>query len=71
MRKDAEHAAGDADRPYCRSCARKDGELKSYDEVLAKMTVFMRQARGLGEEKAQQAARKAMERMPAWKGRSA
>jgi hypothetical protein len=57
----------DASKPYCRHCARPDGSLKSYDEVLTGMTGFLQQTQGLDGAVARDAAKSMMATMPAWR----
>jgi hypothetical protein len=69
MRTDTEHAASDATRPYCVHCGRADGELKSYEEVLAGFTGFLRRTQGISEEAARGTAADILANQPAWAGR--
>jgi hypothetical protein len=57
----------DASKTYCRHCARADGTMKSYDEVLTGMTGFLQQTQGLDGAVARDAARSMMAKMPAWR----
>ena len=67
MRTQQEHAAGDPSRDYCVHCARPDGSMKSYDEVLTGMTAFLVKTQGFDQEAARKAATGMMAEQPAWK----
>ncbi len=67
MRTPQEHAGGDESKSYCMHCARPDGSMKSYDEVLAGMTAFLVRTQGFDVEPAQKAAAGMMAALPAWK----
>jgi Putative zinc ribbon domain len=69
MRTAEEHAAADPGKPYCIHCAREDGELKSYDEVLAGFTGFLRHTQGMHDEAARDTATRILATQPAWSGR--
>jgi hypothetical protein len=69
LRTPQEHAAGDVSRDYCVHCARPDGSMKSYDEVLTGMTGFLVQTQGFDPQAARKAAAGMMAELPAWKGR--
>jgi hypothetical protein len=69
MRNREEHAASDESKDYCLHCARPDGSMKSYDEVLAGMTAFLVKTQGIAQEPAKKAAAGMMAGMPAWKGK--
>ena len=68
MHTPQEHAAGDESRDYCVHCARHDGSMKSYDEVLKGMTAFLVKTRGIDQQAASKAAAGMMAELPAWKG---
>lgn len=67
MTKAADHAAGDLAKKYCAHCATPDGSLKSRDEVLQGMSMFLAHSQGLDPSAAEAAAREMMSHMPAWK----
>jgi hypothetical protein len=67
MQKPEEFPLGDQSKDWCVHCAREDGSLKSYDEALQGMTMFMVQSQGLAQEAARAAAAQMMAKMPAWK----
>jgi hypothetical protein len=69
MRTTEEHSLGDLAKPFCKHCGAKDGTLKSYDEVLARMTDFLQRTQGLDGSVAREAAKGMMEKMPAWSSR--
>jgi hypothetical protein len=69
LEKPEDRAAQDPDRDYCLHCARPDGSMKSYDEVLEGMAGFMVKTQGLAEAPAREAARAMMAKLPAWKDR--
>jgi Putative zinc ribbon domain len=57
----------DVGKTYCRHCARADGSMKSYDEVLVGMSGFLTTTQGLDGAVARDAARAMMAKMPAWR----
>ncbi len=67
IRKPAEAAIGDDQKPYCYHCAQPDGSMKSYSEVLVGMTAFIVQTQGLDESVAQGLAGEMLEKQPAWR----
>ena len=69
LRTKEEHAGGDESKNYCIHCARPDGSMKSYDEVLAGMTAFLVRTQGFDQEPARKAAAGMMAGLPAWKGK--
>ncbi len=69
MTKPEEFAMGDDSKDYCCHCAKADGSMKTYDEVLVGMTGFLVQSQGLDEAAAQGAAKGMMAQLPAWKDR--
>lgn len=52
---------------YCVYCSDLNGVLKSYDEILRGMAVFMMKTRGMTEEDAIKKAKEHMAKMPAWR----
>ncbi len=71
MRSADEHAMKDAAKPYCHFCARPDGSMKDYDEVLAGIAAFLKNTQGLDDVVAREAAKGMMSKLPAWTGRPA
>lgn len=71
LSKPEDHAASDPSKDYCLHCADAQGNLKSYEEVLAGMTHFMVSSQGMDESVARNAATQMMSKMPAWKDRAA
>jgi hypothetical protein len=69
LRTPQEYAGGDESKNYCVHCARPDGSLRSYDEVLAGMTAFLVRTQGFDQEAARKAAVGMMAGLPAWKGK--
>jgi hypothetical protein len=69
LRTREDHAAGDESKNYCVHCARADGSMKSYDEVLTGMAAFLVRTQGFAQDAAQKAAASMMANMPAWKGK--
>ena len=69
MTNPADHANNDTATAYCTHCARSDGSMKSYDEVLDGMTTFMVRTQGIDEAAARQMAGQAMKNLPAWSDR--
>lgn len=68
LRTNEDHAASDPTKRYCRHCARPDGSLKSYDEVLEGMSGFLTKTQGIDAGKARELAKQMMAKMPAWSG---
>jgi hypothetical protein len=66
MTKPEDFPAGDFSKDYCIHCARPDGTMKSYDEVLEGLTNFIIKMHGLTEEEARSAAKGVMMSLPAW-----
>ncbi len=67
MDKSEDFPEGDESKDYCVHCAREDGTMKSYDEVLNGMTQFIVQSQGLDREVANTMAVKMMAKLPTWK----
>ena len=67
LRVAEDHAASDPARDYCRHCARADGSMKNYAEVLAGMTQFFVRTQGLDAAIAEGMAKQAMSAQPAWR----
>lgn len=68
LRSAEDHPGGNTATEYCKHCAREDGSMKSYDEVLVGMTGFLQNAQGLDAEVAKGMARDMLAKMPAWSG---
>jgi hypothetical protein len=71
LRVPEDHAASDPARDYCRNCARSDGSLKDYAEVLAGMTQFFVQTQGLDATVAEGMAKQTLSTLPAWRAEKA
>ncbi|MFH1436525.1 MAG: zinc ribbon domain-containing protein [Pseudomonadota bacterium] len=69
MNKPADYFNGDTGRSYCVNCSRKDGTMKSYNELLAGLSGFLMKMKGLSEQEATEAAKQVLLKMPAWKDR--
>lgn len=70
MMSEGDHGGGRADNPYCRHCTDRGGALRSYDEVLGYLVEHEFMGRnGMPRAQAEAAARNALSRMPAWRGR--
>ena len=67
MRTKEDHPLGDTSKDYCVHCAREDGSMKSFEEVLEGMAGFLRKTQGLSPDQARTAARSALVQNPAWK----
>lgn len=67
MKEDADYPMGDRSKVYCVYCARKDGEMQSYEEKLESLTSFITRTQGLDKSVAQTVASDMMSRLPAWK----
>ena len=70
LRTPDDHAASDQSRNYCRHCARTDGSMKDYNEVLAGMTQFLIHTQGLDPGVAEATAKQTMTTLPAWQGKA-
>lgn len=68
LRSPEDHAKGDATKRYCKHCAREDGSMKSFDEVLAGMSMFLQTTQGVDADAAKTMARGMLAKMPAWTG---
>jgi hypothetical protein len=69
MQKPEDFAMGDTGKDYCLHCASPDGSMRSYEETLEGMTMFMMRSQGLAEAPAREAVKQMMARLPAWKDR--
>jgi hypothetical protein len=69
LRTPEDHAANDTSRAYCVHCARPDGSMKDYGEVLAGMTQFLMRTQGLDATVAETTAKQAMSAQPAWRAK--
>lgn len=69
MRAPADFAAGDTAKNFCVHCGDANGNLKTYEEVLAGFTGFISTTQGLVPQAAQSMAAQAMSSMPAWANR--
>ena len=69
MEKPADFAMGDGTKDYCVYCARSDGSMKTYEEALEGMTNFLVSTQGIDPKAARSAAKEAMAKLPAWKGK--
>jgi hypothetical protein len=67
MEKPEHFPKGDESKDWCVHCARPDGALKSYDEALVGMTMFIVQSQGMDEGAAREIAKTMMAKLPAWK----
>ncbi|MEI8254771.1 MAG: zinc ribbon domain-containing protein [Deltaproteobacteria bacterium] len=65
-----DHGGGKESNPYCRVCTDARGVLLPYEKVV---TAFAEQrfmkVNGMPRAGAEESARKALEHMPAWKGK--
>lgn len=66
LRSAEDHPHGDTTTSYCKHCAREDGSMKSYDEVLVGMSGFLQNTQGMDAEAARGMAREMLAKMPAW-----
>lgn len=69
LRSPEDHARGDVTTTYCKHCAREDGAMKSYDEVLTGMSMFLKSTQGLDGDVAKGMARDMLAKNPAWSNR--
>jgi hypothetical protein len=64
-----DHALADPALPHCRYCSAPDGSLKSYDEVLGSLIVFLQRTQGLEMDAARGVATSMLSTRPAWRER--
>jgi len=67
LRTTQDHAAGDPSKNYCLHCARPDGSMKSYDEVLVGNAAFLTRTQGLDPHVARETAKTMLAQQPAWR----
>jgi len=67
LRAKQDFASGDETKNYCTHCARSDGSMQSYDEVLMGMAQFMVRTQGIELDVAKNMAVEMMKILPAWK----
>ncbi|UCG91650.1 MAG: TetR family transcriptional regulator [candidate division WOR-3 bacterium] len=58
---------GDMSKIYCKYCAREDGTIRPFNEVLNTMITFFEKTQVLNRKAAQQTARAVLAKNPAWK----
>ncbi len=66
MTKPGDFGGGDTENKYCAHCTYPDGQLKSYDDMLAGMTQFIIGRMDLHEAEARKMAVENLSKMPAW-----
>ena len=69
LEKPEHYPQGDMSKDYCLHCARADGTMKSYDEVLEGFSGFIMQSQGLDAAAARETAKTMMAKLPAWQDR--
>ncbi|MEV6314713.1 zinc ribbon domain-containing protein [Streptomyces sp. NPDC051776] len=69
MRTVEEHAAADPSKDFCHHCAREDGRMKSYEEVLTGFAGFLQHTQGLQDNAARDVAAQILSKQPAWNNR--
>lgn len=62
----SDHALADASNPFCTHCARDDGSLKSYEEVLEGTKGYFMHSQGLDPQAAKRMAETLLKKQPAW-----
>lgn len=67
MKELKDFAAKDTDKDYCRYCANEDGNLKSYEEILAASIPFAMNEYNMSREVAEIETPKYLKTLPAWK----
>jgi hypothetical protein len=67
LRRKEDFGGNKIDNKYCIYCTDKEGNLKSYQEVLDGMKNFAMRNMGVSEDEAFKAAKENMAKMPAWK----
>jgi hypothetical protein len=70
MAKPEDFPKGDRTKDYCVHCARPDGSMQGYEEKARSMAAFIVRTQGIDEGAALAAAKAAMARQSAWKGRA-
>lgn len=71
MTEDRDHGGGRVSNPYCRACTNREGTLLSYEAVLQQLVKEEYVGRnGMDPQAAEVAARNALSRQPAWRGRA-
>lgn len=66
MKTASDYPSGDTSKDYCVYCARQDGSMQNYEEKLQGMADFMIKTQGLDERVALNAAKKQLNKLPAW-----
>ncbi len=67
FRSKDDYALADTRQDFCRYCTDEKGVLRSFDEVLKVMTLFLERTQGINTKAAQQAALTILHKNPAWK----
>lgn len=57
---------GDTTKTYCVHCARDDGSMKSWDEVVIGYTAYLQESQGVDNDAAREQAIVALKKCPAW-----
>jgi uncharacterized glyoxalase superfamily protein PhnB len=70
MSKLEDFGGGNPENLYCVYCSNRDGNLKSYKEVLEGMANFMMASQKMDRRTAESAAKERMSAMPAWSGKA-
>jgi Putative zinc ribbon domain len=69
LRQLSDYAANDPQKNWCRHCAREDGSMKSYEEVLDGMSAFLARTHCVDSQVARTMSANMMAKLPAWAGR--
>ena len=69
MEKDGDFAMGDRNKDYCAYCARPDGTLKSYEEMVEHTVPWAMKEYNISEEEARKQVPQYLKTLPAWKDR--
>jgi len=71
MTETRDHGGGRADNPHCARCCDRTGTLLAFEVVLARLVEEEFVGRnGMKRDAAEVAARNALGRQPAWRGRA-
>lgn len=70
MRVSGDFAGGDLNAPFCSTCAKADGELRPFEEVVQANAEYFVKEQGIDLQAARAMAHALLTSMPAWKGHS-
>ena len=67
LRTPEDRANNDESNHYCMHCTDENGALKPFEEVLSGSVQFLMHTQDMEQTVAEQAARRMLEKMPAWR----